>query len=73
MANYLLLPSLKTMVSDFLEYSVTTENCVFNYYFAEKYECVELKDKCLRVINSNFSVVMKTEDFLNLDMKQVME
>ena len=52
---------------------MTTENCVFNYYFAEKYECVELKDKCLKVINSNFSVVMKTEDLLNLDMKQVME
>ena len=72
-ANYFLLPSLKTTVSDFLEDTVTTENCVFNYYFAEKYECVELKDKCLEVINSNFSVVMKTEDFLNLDMKQVME
>ena len=72
-ANYLLLPGLKTMVSDFLEGTVTTENCVFNYYFAEKYECVELKDRCLKVINSNFSVVRKTEDFLNLDMKQVME
>ena len=72
-ATYLLLPGLKTTVSDFLEDTVTTENCVFNYYFAQKYECVELKDKCLEVINSNFSVVMKTEDFLNLDMKQVME
>ena len=72
-ANYLLLPGLKTMVSDFLEDRVTTQNCVFNYYFADKYECVELKAKCCEVINSDFSVVMETGDFLNLDVKQVME
>ena len=72
-ANYLLLPGLKTMVSDFLEERVTTQNCVFNYYFADKYECVELKAKCCEVINSDFSVVMETGDFLNLDVKQVME
>ena len=72
-ANYLLLPGLKTMVSDFLEDRVTTQNCVFNYYFADKYECVELKAKCCEVINSDFSVVMETGDFLNLDVKQVLE
>ena len=72
-ANYLLLPGLKTIVSDFLEDRVTTQNCVFNYYFADKYECVELKAKCCEVINSDFSVVMETGDFLNLDVKQVLE
>ena len=72
-ANYLLLPGLKTMVSDFLEDRVTTRNCIFNYYFADKYECVELKAKCCEVINSDFSVVMETGDFLNLDVKQVLE
>ena len=72
-ANYLLLPSLKTMAGNILKEAVSTENCLFNYYFAEKYECVELKEKCRKVINSNFSVVMETEDFLNLDVKQVME
>ena len=61
------------MVSDFLEDRVTTQNCVFNYYFADKYECVELKAKCCEVINSDFSVVMETGDFLNLDVKQVLE
>ena len=72
-ANYLLLPSLKTMAGNILKEAVSTENCLFNYYFAEKYECVELKEKCRKVINSNFSFVMETEDFLNLDVKQVME
>ena len=72
-ANYLLLPSLKTMAGNVLKEAVSTENCLVNYYFAEKYECEELKEKCREVINSNFSVVMETEDFLNLDVKQVME
>ena len=72
-ANFLLLPSLKTMAGNVLKEAVSTENCLFNYYFAEKYECVELKEKCREVINSNFRVVMETEDFLNLDVKQVME
>ena len=72
-ANYLLLPSLKTMVGNALKGVVSTENCLFNYYFADKYECVELKKQCCQVINANFSVVMETEDFLNLDVKRVME
>ena len=72
-ANFLLLPSLKTMAGNVLKESVSTENCLVNYYFAEKYECVELREKCREVINSNFSVVMETEDFVNLDGKQVME
>ena len=72
-ANFLLLPSLKTMAGNVLKESVSTENCLFNYYFAEKYECVELREKCREVINSNFSVVMETEDFVNLDLEQVTE
>ena len=72
-ADYLLLPGLKSSASNFLTEIVTVESCVFNYYFAEKYRCVELKEKSCWEINSNFSVVMETEDFLKLDMKQVME
>ena len=72
-ANFLLLPSLKTMAANVLKEVVSTQNCLFNYYFADKYEVVELKEKCREVINANFSVVMETEEFLNLDMKQVME
>jgi len=72
-ADYLLLPGLKTAACDFLKEKVTVENCVFNYYFADKYQCVELKEESCEEINSNFRVVMETEAFLNLDMKQVME
>ena len=72
-ADYLLLPGLKTLACDFLKDILATENCVFNYYFAEKYRCVSLKEKCLELIMSNFSAVMETDDFLNLDAKQIME
>ncbi|XP_068687678.1 kelch-like protein 3 [Montipora foliosa] len=72
-ANYLLLPGLKTMAESFLKDIVTTENCIFNYYFAEKYQCLELKKEVRQVINSNFTDVMETEDFLKLEAKQVLE
>ena len=72
-ADYLLLPGLKTLAVEFLKEKVTVQNCVFNYYFASKYHCTELTEICCSVINLNFSDVLKTDDFLNLDMKQVME
>ena len=72
-ADYLLLAGLKTVACNFLKENVTIENCIFNYYFADKYQCEVLKIKSYEVINSNFSVVMETDDFLNLDVKHVME
>lgn len=72
-ADYLLLPGLKRVAGNFTKDTVTIENCVFNYYFAIKYECPELKEKSRELIHSNFSVIMETDDFLNLDLNQVME
>ena len=71
--DYLLLPGLKTMVGRYLMEVLTTENCVFNYYFADKYQCTELREKAHQMINSDFSAVLERDDFLNLDVKQVME
>ncbi|XP_068683045.1 kelch-like protein 3 [Montipora foliosa] len=72
-ADYLLLPGLKTLACDFLVGNITTENCMFNYYFADKYQCLELLEESCEFINSNFSSVMETEDFLNLNIEQVMK
>ena len=72
-ADYLFLPGLKSLACDFLKGILATENCVFNYYFAERYQCVSLKEECRELIKSNFSAVMETDDFLNLDAKQVLE
>ena len=51
-ADYLLLPGLKTMVGRYLIEILTNENCVFNYYFADKYQCAEVKEKACEMINS---------------------
>ncbi|XP_068729483.1 kelch-like protein 12 isoform X2 [Montipora capricornis] len=72
-ADYLLLPGLKTLACDVLEENITIENCIFNYYFADKYQCLELMGESCEFINSNFSSVMKTDDFLKLDIAQVMK
>ena len=72
-ADYLLLPGLKTLASVFLKGKLTVENCVFNYYYADRYHCEELKRACRTEIHSNFTAVMKTDDFANLDINQVLE
>ena len=72
-ADYLLLPGLKTVVERYLTKNLATENCIFYYYFADKYQCEELKEEAHDMINSDFSAVMETEDFMSLDIKQVME
>ena len=70
-ADYLLLPGLKSLGCDFLKGILATENCVFNYYFAERYQCMNLMEECRELIKSNFSAVMETDDFLNLDVRHV--
>ena len=72
-ADYLLLPGLKTLACDVLEENITIENCIFNYYFADKYQCLELMRESRGFINSNFSSVMKTDAFLKLDIAQVVK
>ena len=70
-ANYLFLPGLKTLASNFIKRNLTPENCIFNFYFAEKYDCRELKEKACEVVTSNFTVVMETEGFRRLQAKEV--
>ena len=70
-ADYLLLPGLKTMAEKFLKLHLTIENSVFNYYFAEKYQCSGLKEESCKMINENFRKVTETADFLSLDENQV--
>ncbi|XP_068692837.1 kelch-like protein 17 [Montipora foliosa] len=71
-ADYLLLPGLKTLAGEYLKMNLTPENCVFNYYFAEKYQSFVLMGESCKMINANFSEVMGTTDFLGLDVKQML-
>ena len=71
-ADFLLLPGLEAMAENFLKRHLTVENCVSNYYFAEKYQCRGLKEESCKMIHENFRKVMGTADFLVLDENQVM-
>ena len=71
LADYLLLPNLKTFAGKCLEEHITTANCLSIYYLAEKYSCQDLIATCRKFIHSNFSSVAKSDDFLNLSSQEV--
>ena len=69
--DYLCLQNLKAVAGKFLERSMTTSNCVSTYYFAGTYHCDELAAKAKTFIQSNFAIVAKSEEFLNLTSHEV--
>ncbi|XP_078378455.1 kelch-like protein 11 [Oculina patagonica] len=71
-ADYLFLSNLKTIAGKFLEQHMTTENCISIYYsVAEQYSCEELIANTRKFINSNFTAVAASNDFLNLPSYEV--
>ena len=71
LADYLLLPDLKTFAGKCLEEHLSTTNCLSIYCLAEKYLCQDLIVTCRKVIHSNFSSVAESDDFLNLSSQEV--
>ena len=71
MADYLVLPHLKTIAGKFLAQKLNASNSISTYHFAEKYRCDELISDAKNFIFENFATVAATEDFLNLSSEQV--
>ena len=71
MADYLLLPHLKTVAGRVLLQMLNTSNCISMYYFSERYRCEELITEIKDFIFANFTTVAKTEQFLSLSSKEV--
>ena len=71
MADYLLLPHLKTVAGRVLLQRLNTSNCISMYYFSERYRCEELITEIKDFIFANFTIVAKTEQFLSLSSKEV--
>ena len=69
--NYLMIPSLKTVSGRFLEAEMTESNCISTFYFAEKYDCVELIRDSREFIHENFAFVGDMDEFLGLEAKEV--
>ena len=73
MADYFLLSGLKSLCATVIIDSLCFSNCVEAYYLALQYQCLELQQKARDFIFENFKSVSGSEDFLNLNMKQVEE
>ncbi|KAL9956368.1 hypothetical protein ACROYT_G037835 [Oculina patagonica] len=70
-ANYLLLPRLKNIACKFIERHMSSSNCIFNYLFAEKYECKELQKYAAELIKQNFATVGKSKEFVQLSSDHI--
>ena len=73
MADYLIIPSLKTKSSLFLESTLSASNCLALESFASRYNCESLKQAAVAFEFENFVAVAKSEDFRALDSEKVKE
>ena len=71
LADYLVLPHLKTIAGNTVAEKLNVSNCVSTYHFAETYRCEKLLSDARNYILSNFANVAKTEEFLNLSSNEV--
>jgi len=72
-ADYLIIPSLKTKASLFLQSSINASNCLALESFACQYNCESLKQAAVGYKCENFVAVTKSEDFSRLDVEKVKE
>ena len=69
--NYLIIPSLKTVSGRFLQGEMSNTNCISTFYFAEKYDCVELIRNSRKFVHKHFASVGEMDEFLSLEAKEV--
>jgi len=72
-ADYLIIPSLKTRASLFPQGSINASNCLALESFACQYNCESLKQAAVTYKCENFVAVTKSEDFSRLDVEKVKE
>ena len=72
-ADYFLIPCLKSLCSSVILQTLSFSNCITAYYFAVNYQCKELQKGASDFTLANFADVAETEAFLDLSSKQVEE
>ena len=72
-ADYFLLSTLKSLAEAALLEMLNTSNCLFAYYFSQRYQCGQLLDKSEKYILANFVDVYETnrEGVLNMSSKEM--
>ena len=71
MADYLVLPQLKSLAGSTLTTMLNSANCVSIYQFGERYHCKEVIAGTQQFILANFSAVATTKEFLNISRDEV--
>jgi len=70
-ADYLIIPSLKTKVSEYLKESIDATNCLQLESFAAQFRCESLEEAAFAFALENFPSVVKSDDFNALDFEKV--
>lgn len=70
-ADFFVLPHLKTLAGRVLEQNLASSKAILTYQVAERFRCDELLFATKMFINSNFTTVARTEEFLNLSGEEV--
>ena len=72
-ADYLIIPILKTRASLFLQGSINASNCLVLESFACQYHCESLQQATVTYKCENFVAVTKSEDFRTCDVEKIKE
>jgi len=70
-ADYLIVPSLKTKVSEYLKESIDATNCLELESFAAQFGCESVEKAAVTFKLQNFVSVVKSDDFKALDFEKV--
>ena len=70
-ADHLIIPSLKTKVSEYLKESIDATNCLALESFAAQFGCESLEEAATAYTLGNFISVVKSDDFKALDFEKV--
>lgn len=70
-ASLMQIPCLQATCEDFLLTQVSPDNCIGIWKIAQAHNCEKLKNTSFMFILENFQVIATTEDFLNLELEEL--
>ncbi|XP_051161496.1 speckle-type POZ protein-like [Leptopilina boulardi] len=73
LANYYDINKLQLICEQYLRNGLFVENVIYILELADRYNSVDLKNKCIKYIDGNFEKVKKTEPFRNLKRELLMD
>ena len=73
LADFLIVPSLKVALVEFISETLSSSNCLLAYYSASRYQCPDLQRQAKDFIFENFMSVTESADFQNLKGEEVEE